>query len=63
MREVGSNTGCVDHIVERELTDEGGGLEEEGQRLSHCQLLFLFRNSSMWAVPGQCLRKRLQQLP
>jgi hypothetical protein len=31
--EIGSNTGCVDDIVEGKLVNEGRSLEEEGQRL------------------------------
>ena len=34
VRDIGSNTGSVDNIVEGELRDEGGGLEEEGEWLS-----------------------------
>lgn len=33
MRQVSCNTGSVDNIVEGELVNEGGELEEEGQRL------------------------------
>lgn len=33
MREIGSDTGGVDNIVEGELVDERAGLEEEGERL------------------------------
>lgn len=35
MGEIGSDTGCVDDIVERKLVNEGAVLEEEGQRLQH----------------------------
>lgn len=34
VRDIGSNTGGVDNIVEGELRDERRGLEEEGERLS-----------------------------
>lgn len=34
VRDIGSNTRGVDNIVEGELRDERGGLEEEGERLS-----------------------------
>ena len=33
MRQIGSDTGCVDDIVEGELVNEGAVLEEERQRL------------------------------
>ena len=33
VREIGSDTGGVDNIVEGELVDERAGLEEEGERL------------------------------
>lgn len=34
MGKVGGNTRSVDDIVEGKLVDEGGELEEEGQRLN-----------------------------
>ena len=33
MRQVGGDTGGVDHIVESELANEGGELQEQRQRL------------------------------
>lgn len=33
MRQVGRDTGSVDHIVECKLVDQRGELQEEGQRL------------------------------
>ena len=46
VREIGSDTGGVDDIVEGELVNEGRELEEEGQGLRHIWSAFAFISTS-----------------
>jgi hypothetical protein len=43
VRQVGGDTGGVDHIVESELANEGGELEEQRQRLRGFASVAVFR--------------------
>jgi hypothetical protein len=67
VREVGSDTWCVDDIVEGELVNELAVLEEEREGLLGGQLAIAFsylrpRRGSV-LVPVQCLRPRLLLQP
>jgi hypothetical protein len=67
VREVGSDTWCVDDIVEGELVNELAVLEEERERLLGGQLAVAFRylrpRRGSVLVPVQCLRPRLLLQP
>jgi hypothetical protein len=61
--EVGSDARRVDYIVEGKLGNEGASLEEEGQWLMSGEQWLCVYTDMDDNRPGQCLRKRLQQLP
>ena len=65
MRQVGSNTWCVHHIIEGKLVNESRGLAKQGKRLEIIVSIDLQKDvvRSM-NVPGQChqrLRGQLQR--
>lgn len=64
MRQVGGNTGGVDNIVEGELIDERGELQEQGQGLwridQHRRMADDASRGSF--IPVQYRRRRQQQL-
>ena len=67
MREIGSDTGSVDYIVESELVDVRASLEQKRERLQSVSKLRvsndkLTESKGVKNIPGQYHQRRRQQL-